>query len=64
LNHTRKLFDAFEAFASARNVFYIASYKYGNPEVRRGNEGSGARSINYGSYPVSRTLTFGVNVTF
>jgi TonB-linked SusC/RagA family outer membrane protein len=64
LNHKRKLFDAFEAFASARNVFYIASYKYGNPEVRRGNEGSGARSINYGSYPVSRTLTFGVNVTF
>jgi TonB-dependent starch-binding outer membrane protein SusC len=64
LNRKKKLFDAFEAFASARNVFYVASYKYGNPEVRRGNEGSGARSINYGSYPVSRTFTFGVNLTF
>lgn len=64
LNNRKKIFDAFEAYASARNVFYLASYKYGNPEVRRGNEGSGARSINYGSYPVSRVITFGVNVTF
>jgi TonB-linked SusC/RagA family outer membrane protein len=62
-NTKKKLFDAFETYISARNVFYIASYKYGNPEVRRGNEGSGARSINYGSYPISRTYTFGINVT-
>lgn len=64
LNSKRKLVDAVEAYASARNVFYVASYKFGNPEVRRGGEGSGARSINYGSYPISRTITFGVNLTF
>jgi TonB-dependent starch-binding outer membrane protein SusC len=64
LNKRKKLVDAFEVFTSARNVFYIANYKFGNPEVRRGNEGSGARSINYGSYPISRTYTLGVNLTF
>jgi TonB-dependent starch-binding outer membrane protein SusC len=64
LNYKRKIVDAVEAYASARNIFYIASYKFGNPEVRRGGEGSGARSINYGSYPVSRTITFGINLTF
>lgn len=64
VNSKKKLFDALEANISARNVFYVASYKFGNPEVRRGGEGSGARSINYGSYPVSRTITFGINLTF
>jgi TonB-dependent starch-binding outer membrane protein SusC len=64
LNKRKKLFDAVEVYASMRNVFYIASYKYGNPEIRRANEGSGARSINYGSYPISRALTLGVNLTF
>jgi TonB-dependent starch-binding outer membrane protein SusC len=64
LNKKRRIFEAAEVYASARNVFYIASYKFGNPEVRRGGEGSGARSINYGSYPISRTMTFGINLTF
>lgn len=64
LGGKRKIVDALDAFVSARNVFYLANYKYGNPEVRRGGEGSGARSINYGSYPLSRTITFGVNLTF
>ncbi len=64
INNKKKLLEAAEVFTAARNVFYIASYKFGNPEVRRGGEGSGARSINYGSFPLARTITFGLNITF
>jgi TonB-dependent starch-binding outer membrane protein SusC len=64
LNRARKIVDAAEFYVGARNVFYLAAYKYGNPEVRRSNDGSALRSINYGSYPVSRTFTAGINVTF
>jgi TonB-dependent starch-binding outer membrane protein SusC len=53
-----------DMYLSVRNAFYIAAYKYGNPEVRRANEGSAVRSVNYGSYPVSRTITLGLNLTF
>jgi TonB-dependent starch-binding outer membrane protein SusC len=53
-----------ELVGSVRNVFYIANYKDGNPEVRRTNDGSALRSVNYGSYPTSRTYTLGLNVTF
>jgi TonB-dependent starch-binding outer membrane protein SusC len=53
-----------EIYGSARNVFYLANYKDGNPEVRRTNDGSALRSINYGSYPTSRTLVGGLNLTF
>lgn len=56
--------QAAEVYASVRNAFYLASYKYGNPEIRRSNEGGAVRSVNYGSYPISRTLTLGVNLTF
>jgi TonB-dependent starch-binding outer membrane protein SusC len=59
-----KIAKACELYTSVRNVFYLASYKYGNPEVRRANEGSAARSINYGSYPISRVFTLGATFTF
>jgi TonB-dependent starch-binding outer membrane protein SusC len=60
----KKLFEAAELYVSVRNVFYLAAYEFGNPEVRRANDGSALRSVNYGSYPVSRTIVFGLNVTF
>ncbi len=59
-----KSFKAAELYMSMRNVFYIANYKEGNPEIRRSNDGSALRSVNYGSYPIGRTTTFGLNVTF
>ena len=59
-----KFFNTLEVYASARNVFYLSSYKFGNPEVRRANDGSALRSVNYGSYPISRTFTMGLNITF
>lgn len=64
INSKKKLVDQAEFYISARNVFYIAAYEYGNPEVRRSNDGAALRSINYGSYPVSRTITLGLNLNF
>jgi TonB-dependent starch-binding outer membrane protein SusC len=64
LNKRKRIFEAAEMYASVRNAFYLAAYKYGNPEVRRAKEGSAGRSINYGSYPISRTVVFGLNVSF
>jgi TonB-linked SusC/RagA family outer membrane protein len=63
INKKKRLLSSCEVYLSGRNLFYIAAYKYGNPEARRAGEGSGARSINYGSYPVARTFTFGVNIS-
>jgi TonB-dependent starch-binding outer membrane protein SusC len=64
LNTKKRLVEGAELYVSMRNVFYIAAYKYGNPEVRRSNDGGALRSINYGSYPISRTITLGLNFTF
>jgi TonB-dependent starch-binding outer membrane protein SusC len=64
LNRNRKIFEAAEFSIGMRNVFYVAAYKYGNPEIRRSNDGGALRSINYGSYPISRTITLGLNFTF
>jgi TonB-linked SusC/RagA family outer membrane protein len=60
----RTFMSGAEVYASVRNAFFLAAYKYGNPEVRRTREGSAGRSINYGSFPISRTLVFGLNVSF
>lgn len=64
LKQKTRFFKSAEVFASIQNVFYIANYKEGNPEIRRTNDGSAVRSVNYGSYPVSRTSTLGLNVSF
>jgi TonB-dependent starch-binding outer membrane protein SusC len=58
------IFNGAEIYGSLRNVFFVSAYKYGNPEVRRTREGSAGRSINYGSFPISRTAVFGINLSF
>lgn len=63
-NFKTKVFQRAEAYVSARNVFYIAAYKEGNPEIRRSNDGGAVRSVNYGSYPIATTFLFGLNVSF
>jgi TonB-dependent starch-binding outer membrane protein SusC len=63
LSNKKKWLEAAEVYTSVRNVFYLAAYKYGNPEIRRSNDGSALRSVNYGSYPISRTVTLGLNIT-
>jgi TonB-dependent starch-binding outer membrane protein SusC len=64
LNSKKRLVENAEISVSIRNVFYLASYKYGNPEARRAREGSQARSINYGSYPIARSFSLGINLGF
>ncbi len=64
INGRKKVVEAAEFYIGMRNVFYVSAYKYGNPEVRRSNDGGALRSINYGSYPISRTITLGLNFTF
>jgi TonB-dependent starch-binding outer membrane protein SusC len=64
LNKKRRLVESAEVSVSVRNVFYISSYKYGNPETRRSNDGSALRGINYGSYPIARNVSIGFNVSF
>ncbi len=63
-NFRGKIFNRAEAYISGRNIFYIASYKEGNPEIRRSNDGGALRSVNYGSYPIATTFLFGLNVSF
>jgi TonB-dependent starch-binding outer membrane protein SusC len=62
LNTKKKMFQNAEFTISMRNVFYVAAYKFGNPETRRSNDGSALRGLNYGSYPVARTLSVGLNI--
>jgi TonB-dependent starch-binding outer membrane protein SusC len=64
INKKRRLVESLELSVTMRNVFYLASYKYGNPEVRRANDGSALRSINYGSFPVGRTTGLTLNLQF
>jgi TonB-dependent starch-binding outer membrane protein SusC len=64
INAKRRIVENLDFTVGLRNVFYLASYKYGNPEVRRANDGSALRGINYGSYPIARTFSLGVNVAF
>jgi TonB-linked SusC/RagA family outer membrane protein len=64
LGKKNSVFQAAEFTVGMRNVFYIAKYKFGNPETRRASDGSALRGINYGSYPVASTVSMGLNVTF
>lgn len=47
-------------YASVQNALVVSTFR-GNPEIRRANVGSLERNINYGSYPLARTFTLGLN---
>jgi TonB-dependent starch-binding outer membrane protein SusC len=64
INSKKHLVENLDLSVSLRNVFYLASYKYGNPETRRANDGSALRGINYGSYPIARSMGLTLNLTF
>lgn len=55
-------------YISAQQLFTITKYPYGNPEVGVDYDGNVAGSllqgVDYSSYPIPRTFTFGVNLTF
>ncbi|MEH0152939.1 TonB-dependent receptor [Limibacter armeniacum] len=54
-------------YATARNLFTITNYSGLDPDVAQQSRRSGqlpAYGIEYASYPVTRSYTFGMNVTF
>ncbi|WP_331966704.1 TonB-dependent receptor [Chitinophaga sp.] len=50
-------------YASAQNLYTWSKYLNYNPEVSN-YEGPLTGGVDYGSYPLSRTVTFGINVGF
>ena len=50
---------AIQLSVSAQDVFTITGYKGMDPEVYAGYDG-----LDYGAYPVPRTVTFGVKLSF
>ena len=58
--------DRLRFYLSASNLFTITDYKGYDPEVGGGlyTEGRGGGGVDYGNYPQSRTILFGVNLDF
>ncbi|MEM8966181.1 MAG: SusC/RagA family TonB-linked outer membrane protein, partial [Bacteroidota bacterium] len=51
-------------YTSIQNPFLITNYENGNPEINRSGDTALVRNVNYGSYPISRVFTVGIDVTF
>ena len=66
--NTIKYINSLRLYASVQNPFIFTSYPYGNPEVGVDFNGESPSSllqgIDYSSYPVPRTFTVGLNVSF
>lgn len=66
--NTIKYINSLRLYASVQNPFIFTKYPYGNPEVGVDFNGDSPSSllqgIDYSSYPVPRTFTVGLNVTF
>lgn len=63
-----KFVSRLRVYASVQQAFVFSKYKYGNPEVGvdfNGNSpGALLQGIDYSTYPVPRTFTFGLNINF
>jgi TonB-linked SusC/RagA family outer membrane protein len=63
-----KNIDNFRIYASIQQAFVFTKYKYGNPEVGVDFDGNALSSllqgIDFSTYPVPRTFTLGLNITF
>ncbi|XLS29633.1 SusC/RagA family TonB-linked outer membrane protein [Flavobacteriaceae bacterium M23B6Z8] len=59
-----KYFSSLRLFASIQNPILFTNYEYGSPTVNRAGDNSLVRNVDYGAYPIARTLTFGLNATF
>lgn len=63
-NWSKKYFNNLRLFASLQNPFLITGYDYGSPTTNRAGDNALVRNVDYGAYPISKTLAFGLNVTF
>lgn len=51
-------------FATAQNLFTLTNYSGFDPEVNAYGTSNVALGVDYGTYPQSRTIIFGVNIEF
>ncbi|GGZ30532.1 SusC/RagA family TonB-linked outer membrane protein [Echinicola pacifica] len=58
-----KIFRNINAYAAVDNLFTITDFEGFDPDASATGTGSVSK-VNYNSYPLSRTLRFGLNVTF
>ena len=57
--------ESLRIFFSGQNLFTITGYSGYNPEVSNYNSnGALTQGVDYGSYPLSKTYSFGLNVSF
>jgi TonB-linked SusC/RagA family outer membrane protein len=56
--------ESLRAFVSMDNFFTFTDYPGSDPEINSSSEYSHAMAVDYGGYPLSRSVSFGFNVTF
>jgi TonB-linked SusC/RagA family outer membrane protein len=63
-----KFFKTARLYSSVQNLYTFTDYRGVNPEASVASNGTGGSTLNlgmdWGSYPVPRTITFGINVGF
>lgn len=57
-------FTSARVFASVQNPILITGYDFGSPTTNRAGDNALVRNVDYGAYPIARTVTLGFNVTF
>jgi TonB-linked SusC/RagA family outer membrane protein len=56
--------SALKLYVTGQNLFTFTKYIGYNPEVNQYGEGVTSIGLDYGSYPLSRSVVFGVNLSF
>lgn len=59
----QNIFNSARVYLSAQNPLLFTEYENGNPEVNRSGDTALVRNVNYGSYPIARIFTLGINVS-
>lgn len=59
-----KFLNSFRVYGSVQNAFLLTNYKYGNPDINRSGASSLQRNFHGYDYPVSRTFSVGLDLTF
>lgn len=57
-------FDSFRVYLTGQNLFTITDYPGYNPEVNMRPEDPLSQGEDYGTYPLAKSVIFGVNLTF
>ncbi len=59
-----KYFDSCRVYCSVQNLHTFTKFPYGNPEVNYYGNSSLSRGVMCYDYPLARTISLGVNITF